>query len=155
MSDPTQLTRREWFRLRPRQTRIATESRSKEHSMGQSQESLQPIPEPVNHDGLDLSELPPMREAKLSAEQVQQLFADIAQLGANIMLMRRTAQSPRAAAARASSSADLNAARDALITGQVSRLQIRYRWQDADWIDTLEAREEEFRLVRIAHQNVR
>jgi hypothetical protein len=155
MSDPTQLTRREWFRLRPRPTRIAAESRSEKHSMGQSQESLQPIPQPVNHDGLDLSELPPMREAKLSAEEIRQLFADIEELGANIMLMRRTSQSPRAAAAPASSSADLNAARDALITGQVSRLQIRYRWQDADWIDTLEAREEEFRLVRIAHQNVR
>jgi hypothetical protein len=155
MSDPTQLTRRDWFRLRSRKESVATDNRPEKHSMGQSQESLQPIANPDNHDGLDLSELPPMREAMLSAEQIRQLFTDIEELADNILLMQRTAQSPRAAVAHSTSSVNLVAARDAILTGQVPRLQIRYRWQNADWIDTLETRESEYRLVRITHRNVR
>lgn len=153
MSDPAQLTRRDWFRLSVGRSPAASGKRSTAHSMGEAPETLQPIAHPENHDGLDLSELPPMREALLSAEQIRQLFADIGELGENILLMRRTAGSRRAAGAEATSPADLLAARDALLNGQVPRLQIRYRWRDADWIDTLEARESAFRLVRIAHGN--
>jgi hypothetical protein len=75
-----------------------------------------------------------------------------AKLATNILLMRRSSPSPRAATVHAATSAELTLAGSALISGQVPRLQIRYRWQDLDWIDTLASGENGFRLVRIAHQ---
>ena len=112
---------------------------------------LKPIAHPPNHDGLDLSELPPMREATLSVEEVNTLFDDIAQLGADVLLMQRTKGVQRADASKADTKTKLGLAKSSLLSGEIQRLQIRYRWQDQQWIDTLKRETDGFHIVRIAH----
>ncbi len=156
MSD--KITRRDWFRLRGQhQNRMLapTESGVNEFEVNESgvkQDVLSPVAPPVNHDGLDLSELPPMREAILEIQQINALFADIAQLGTDIQLMQRSVASLRATASRAKSVDDLAMAKDALLTGRTPRVQIRYRWQGVLWIDTLTHQPDGYRIVRIVHQ---
>ncbi|NQV25522.1 MAG: hypothetical protein HQ518_14275 [Rhodopirellula sp.] len=122
--------------------------------MGEVPNGLQAIAHPVNHDGMDLAELPPMREALLSEDQVRQLFSDIESLASDILLMQRSARSQRAAASKVTTEEQLRMAQDALLSGDVPRVQIRYRWQEANWIDTLERRDDGVRLIRIAHNTV-
>ena len=95
--------------------------------------------------------LPPVREALLSASQIEALFADIAILATNVVLMQRMNGSPRATATSVSANEQLSAAQTAFLEGNVQRVQIRYRWEETAWIDTLERKANEFRLVRIAH----
>jgi len=166
MANDDKMSRRDWFRLRPRRTGSDDAKPSGIEStltvnapnltMGEVPDRLQPVAHPVNHDGMDLSELPPMREAILSKEQVRQLFSDIESLASNILLMRRSARSQRATASRATASKattaeQLRTAQNSLLSGNVPRVQIRYHWQEANWIDTLEARDVGVRLVRISH----
>lgn len=152
MSDSPKLSRRDWFRLRPATAKQQPDSasRSSEVSIGQDARGLQPIAHPENYDGLDLSQLPPMREAVLTAEDVRQLFADIETFATDVLLMQRTSRT--ATASRVHTSENLVAAKRALLGGRIRRLQLRYRWQDTAWIDTLEAHPNGFRVVRIAHQ---
>lgn len=100
---------------------------------------------------MDLSKLPPMREALLSAEQVSELFADIEQLGTETLLMQRSSREVRANVTSADTAKNLQLAEAALLTGVIARIQIRYRWQDTLWIDTLESKPDGYRIVRIAH----
>ena len=119
--------------------------------MGEAPNGLQPIAHPENHDGMNLSELPPMREALLSEEQVRQLFSDIKVLASDILLMQRSARSQRATASKTTTAEQLRAAQETLLSGTVPRVQIRYQWQAANWIDTLERRDNGVRLIRITH----
>lgn len=162
MGDGKQISRREWFRLQPRRTPSNdTESDDTVNApgptMGEAPDRLQAIAHPVNHDGMDLSELPPMREAILSEQQVRQLFRDIESLGSDILLMQRSAHAPRATAsaataAKATTTEQLRMAQDSLLSGKLTRVQVRYNWQEANWIDTLEVRGDGVRLVRISHK---
>jgi hypothetical protein len=122
-----------------------------EHSMGASPNGLQPIAHPENHGGMNLTELAPMREAVLCEEQVRQLFTDIESLASDIMLMQRSAGSSRATTSSASTAEPLRTALQSLLCGAIPRVQIRYHWQAARWIDTLERHDAGFRLVRIIH----
>jgi hypothetical protein len=161
MTDDHKMSRRDWFRLRPRPAESNdTDSNdtgsdktvdAPRHSMGETPNGLQAIAHPVNHDGMDLAELPPMREALLSEEQVRQLFADIESLASDILLMQRSARSQRAAASKVTTEELLRLAQATLLSGDVPRVQIRYHWQEANWIDTLERRDDGVRLIRIAH----
>lgn len=165
MAEGNKLSRRDWFRLRPRRSEAdtpaditATEAprqtlSATEHAMGESSHGLQPIAHPENHDSMNLSELPPMREALLSEEQVRQLFADIEALASDIRLMQRSARSLRATAtaSKATTAEQLRIAQETFLSGTVPRLQIRYHWQAANWIDTLERRDNGVRLIRITH----
>ncbi|QDV26203.1 hypothetical protein [Aureliella helgolandensis] len=152
MTDKPQVSRRDWFRLRvPPRPDVEASSTSPQTAIGAAAAGLQPVPEPVNHDGMDLSQLPPMREAFLSEEQVRQLFSDIETLGSDILLMQRGANAQRATASRATAAAQLRVAQDTLLSGEIRRLQVRYHWQQVDWIDTLEAGQQGVRLIRIAH----
>jgi hypothetical protein len=156
MADGNRMSRREWFRLRPRHTdQDAAASRNAANNgsaaMGEAPDVLQAVAHPVNHDGMDLSELPPMREALLTKEQVRQLFSDIESLASDILLMQRSARSQQASASRATTAEQLRTAQESLLSGNVPRVQIRYFWQETNWIDTLEARDQGVRLVRIAH----
>jgi hypothetical protein len=161
MTDGNKISRRDWFRLRPRRTPSnGAESDDTvidpNRTMGEVPDRLQAIAHPVNHDGMDLSELPPMREAILSEAQVRQLFADIESLASDILLMQRSTRSLRATTSRATASKattaeQLRTAQNSLLSGNVPRVQIRYHWQEANWIDTLEARDDGVRLVRISH----
>jgi hypothetical protein len=154
MSDSPKLSRRDWFRLRPATAKQQSDSasRSSEVSIGQEARGLKPIAHPENHDGLDLSQLPPMREAVLRAEDVRQLFTDIESLATDVLLMQRTSRTANATASRVHTSESLNAAKNALLSGGIRRVQLRYRWENTSWIDTLETQPVGFRLVRIAHQ---
>lgn len=119
--------------------------------MGETPNGLQAIAHPVNHDGMDLAELPPMREALLSEEQVRQLFSDIESVASDILLMQRSARSQRAAASKVTTEEQLRLAQATLLSGDAPRVQIRYHWQEANWIDTLERRDDGVRLIRITH----
>lgn len=146
MSDDVNLSRRQWFRLRGKPP-----APSRDAAVGEQAVGLTPIETPPNHDGMDLSELPPMREAMLTAEQVRELFGDIGQLASDVVLMQRSTSASRAAGRRIDSAQSLIQALDLLLAGGVSRVQIRYGWNGANWIDTLEAKPEGYRLVRIVH----
>lgn len=159
MSNSDKMSRRDWFRLGPRRTDTSDAdvtvppTSGESPSMGESLNELQPIAHPQNHHGMNLAELPPMRDAMLTEEQVRQLFSDIEALASDILLMQRSARSQRAVATGSSATTadQLRAAQEALLSGTVPRLQIRYHWQAANWIDTLERRETGVRLIRITH----
>lgn len=160
MSDNARISRRDWFRLRPVRrvdeplpgNAMVASPTQPAHSMGQTQEALQPVNLPENHGGIDLAELPPMREMMLSEEQVRQLFADIVSQASEVLLMQRLPHAQSASAPTLSTPEQLSAAQVSLLSGSVPRLQIRYHWQEVNWIDTLERRAEGVRLVRIKHQ---
>ena len=154
MTDSSKLTRRDWFRLRRPTPQTNVAANAQPPKMGQKTAGLKPIPDPVNHDGMDLSELPPMREAMLTREEVNQLFDDIETQGSDILLMQRVTRTGQATAARAKTSEQLTLAKESLLSASVPRVQIRYRWQDSAWIDTLESKPDGFRLVRINHRGM-
>ena len=139
MSSKDQLTRRDWFRLRL--------SKPNHDRLGADQQSgMKPVAELPNHDGLDLSELPPVHEALLAADQVRGLFSDLEHCATNVQLLVRGASAD---------SADLGTylrlTCDQLLSGKITKLQVRYEWQDARWIDTLEHKAQGTRIVRIRH----
>ena len=159
MTDSPKISRRDWFRLRvPHQNQMLdkrdtgpAKTEDSSNAISETATGLMPIEHPPNHDGLDLSALPPMREATLSKEQVITLFSDIEQLATDILLMQRMTGAQRADASKADSSTKLELAKSALLSGLVPRMQIRYRWQDQQWIDTLKRQDDGFHIVRIAH----
>lgn len=147
MTDASKLSRREWFRLRvPRKNQLLGHAET-----GSSNNVLKPIEHPPNHDGMNLSDLPPMREARLSAVQIEALIRDIAELAADVQLMQHADNSNRATARNANSAEQLDFAKAALLSGTVPRIQIRYRWNGKRWIDTLKVESGTYHLVRIAH----
>ncbi len=137
--NPRQMSRRDWFRLRAPYV-------SKESLGTEPQKSLQPIDEPPNYDGMDLSELPPIHEAMISADDVKALFADIKHCAKDVQLIARGAKQ-----AGPDQSGSLEEIGEALLSGRVKKMQVRYVWQSSRWIDTLEQQPNGFRLVRIAH----
>ncbi|APZ93886.1 hypothetical protein [Fuerstiella marisgermanici] len=152
MHSNERLSRRAWFRLRPpKPAPEPTPSTTREATVGQTAPGLAEVAHPPNHDGMDMSELPPMREAILAAEQVEELFADIEQLGTDILLMQRSSRTAQANVSQADAARNLQVAKTSLLSGGIARVQIRYRWQDTLWIDTLEAKPGGYRIIRIAH----
>lgn len=172
MKNSHQLSRRDWFRLKlPRQPSMLDDpknelslerepdsplsSATEDGSPAACDSGMKPIDLPPNHDGLDLSKLPPMREATISSEQVAALFSDIEQLATDVLLMQRTRGShQRAETSKADTPSKLGLAQNALLEGAISRLQVRYRWQNQLWIDTLKRESDGFHIVRIAHQSI-
>jgi hypothetical protein len=141
-SQQPQMSRRDWFRLR-----VPASQPSPQPKLGdQQQTGLQPLDEPVNHGQVDLASLPPMHEAVLDAKDVALLFTDIKQHAKEVTLIARNARSSKPDQAE-----KLAVACEQLLTGKVSKLQIRYHWTNARWIDTLQHVPGGFRLVRIQH----
>lgn len=158
MPDSTKMSRRAWFRLRlpepeaePQSSPPRPVAKERPPVIGQTSVGLSDVAHPPNHDGMNLSDLPPMREALLSAEQVDDLFSDIEQLGTDILLMQRTSRAARADACNTDTTRNLQIAKTSLLSGTIARVQIRYRWQDTLWIDTLESKPDGYRIIRIAH----
>jgi len=156
MSENVRMSRRDWFRLRPQQPVVEAPTISKSTEdrkpvIGQSQETLQPVAFPENHGSVSLTELPPMCEGLLSAEQVRQLFSDIESLASKVLLMQRLPNTQRATAPGLSTPEQLRSAETTLLSGTIPRVQVRYHWESVNWIDTLERREDGIRLVRIKH----
>lgn len=93
--------------------------------------------------------LPDLHQATLDVETVEQLFRDIescAQITEIIPKFAARALVPAACALT------LAAARELLVSGQFRALQLRYRYDGADWWDTLQVLPEGFRLARIRHE---
>ncbi len=150
MSDSARLSRRDWFRLRvPNLNPPSADERRA--TVGEQAVGLNPVAHPPNHDGMNLADLPPMREAMLSAEQVTEVFSDIEQLATDVMLMQRSSRSASTSVSKADTSRSLQVALTSLLLGAIPRVQLRYQWQGALWIDTLEGKPSGYRLVRITH----
>ncbi|MCA9131019.1 MAG: hypothetical protein R3C12_21680 [Planctomycetaceae bacterium] len=159
MPENTRMSRRDWFRLRPARDDVKAPvidapELTREPVIGHGQETLRPVAVPENYGGINLADLPPMRESLLSKEQVAQLFSDIELLGSNVLLMQRLPNAQRTSASSVASADQLKAAMISLVAGTIARVQIRYRWEESNWIDTLERTENGFRLVRIQHRGV-
>lgn len=149
MTTENKMSRRDWFRLKSPKSPVLNQWLGKQSETSKVSQGLQPVELPPNHDGMDLAELPPMREAFLSVEEIGSLFADIASLATDIQLMQR--RQTKGIANVGIDKEKLELARIAFLDGSVAKIQIRYRWQDALWIDTLERKEKGFRLLRIVH----
>lgn len=94
------------------------------------------------------AKLPELNQALLDAAQVEQLLRDIeacTQITEIIPKYAARGHVPDTAAVT------LTQARELLATRAVRGLQLRYRYEDADWWDTLMIVGEQFRLVRIRH----
>lgn len=92
--------------------------------------------------------LPELNLTLLDATQVEQLLGDIeacTQITEIIPKYTARGHVPEAAAVT------LAQARELLATRAVRGLQLRYRYENADWWDTLMLVGEQFRLVRIRH----
>lgn len=104
-----------------------------------------PIPPPPDEPPVKLPEL---NMTLLDPEQVEQLLRDIeacTQITEIIPKYAARDHVPDTAAVT------LAQARELLTSRAVRGLQLRYRYQDADWWDTLMLAGEQFRLVRIRH----
>jgi len=140
------MSRRDWFRLRKSPSQPVP---SQPPSDMMKTDKMKSVDEPVNHGGVDLSSLPPMHEALLDKKEVAALFSDLEQHAGDVQLIARSARN--GAGNAPDQSVHLRLACERLLNGNIRKLQIRYQWQDAKWIDTLEMRPEGFRLVRIQH----
>jgi hypothetical protein len=92
--------------------------------------------------------LPDLNMTLLDAAQVDQLFRDIelcAQITEIIPKFAARGHVPDTAAVT------LAEARELITTRAVRGLQLRYRYEGADWWDTLMLVGDQFRLVRIRH----
>jgi hypothetical protein len=121
MNQPNpKVSRRDWFRLKiPHQN----QSLGVDEATAEVSKQLEAIEHPPNHDGLDLNELPPMREALLSEEQLAMLFGDIGKLGTEVQLMQRNSRaSGPNQRAKMDQSSNLATAKDALIQKSIVRL---------------------------------
>ncbi len=156
------MNRRDWFRLRGANRKTLqsedTSGQNESHASLSSNpdlgatSSMQPIALPPNHDGMDLAKLPPMREAQLRLDEVLELLNDIETHATEIQLLQRE-QSLVSNRVHNNPKEGIERAMQALSHASIARLQIRYSWQDALWIDTLETTSNGFRLVRIEHRS--
>jgi hypothetical protein len=117
--------------------------------LGTSQQrEMQRVTQPPNHDGMDVTQLPPVHEAHLTAEQVEALFSDLGQHAGDIQIMSR-----RTTPADSDHTSRLPELSALLLSGKIAKAQIRYTWRGARWIDTIECNANDFRLVRIRHSH--
>jgi len=122
------------------------------------QNAMEPVASPINHAGMDLSELPHMREAELGRQDITDLFEDLGKLASNVTMRQRLSQPGHSIPDdpqpihRRPIREQLTTAKQALFSGNINRLQIRYDWDGCHWIDTLERSEAGYRLLRIQHQ---
>jgi len=85
----------------------------------------------------------------LNDEALAALFRDLENSASDVQLNRGgPSQNPLGKQPTAD---QLRAAHQALREGSLNRLQIRYRWEGALWIDTLQRVDREYRLIRVAH----
>lgn len=105
----------------------------------------------VNAESVEADEntpLPDLNEAILDRDTLDQLFRDLE------ACVRITEIIPKFADRRmvAEETVTLAQARELLLDGKARGVQIRYRYEDADWWDTLMNTPQGVRLVRIRHE---
>ncbi len=153
-SSEPKISRRDWFRLRRGTTAADCLQVDNTADRGQPRQLMapgQPISQPTNYGEIDLAQLPPLREAELDGEQLVQLFEDLREFAHRISVHYRGLSSG-VDQGLVDAATQLIAVRTELFSGRLSRVQIRYAWDGAWWIDTLESRDGRFRLVRICHK---
>lgn len=89
--------------------------------------------------------LPPIHDAPLAPAAIDALFADLELVADALEITARSANARRADSTRLT----LADARAALDSGTVAALQLRYRFDGADWCDTLIRTATGARLIRI------
>ncbi|MGZ8900168.1 MAG: hypothetical protein ACXW3Z_08740 [Limisphaerales bacterium] len=92
--------------------------------------------------------LPDLTTAPLDAAQVDQLLRDIEQCAQITEIIPKYASREHVPDA---ANISLAQARELLATRAVRGMQIRYRYEGADWWDTLMLVGDQYRLVRIRH----
>lgn len=88
--------------------------------------------------------VPPMWQADLDAAALGQLFADLG-TAAEVLSVQGKSGAGRYASP---DPLTLEAAREQFASGEITGVQIRYRFEDREWIDTLLRVGRGFRLVR-------
>lgn len=93
--------------------------------------------------------LPDLQQSVLDSKTVAQLFSDIAEFGTDFEIIPKfTAEGYIDHRTQLT----LDDGRTLLLAGKLRALQIRYRYQGADWWDTLMTTPQGIRLVRIQHE---
>jgi hypothetical protein len=92
--------------------------------------------------------LPELHNAILDAAQLEQLLVDIETCAELTEILPKYAEQQRVGDA---SHVTLAQARELLGTRAVRALQLRYRYENADWWDTVMIAGDRFRVVRIRH----
>ncbi len=92
--------------------------------------------------------MPELNQADLDFATTEQLFHDIAELTEIVEIIPKQDKNQKVAP----TSLTLDEARALLFNGNLRGLQIRYDYQGYQWWDTLMAKQNGFRLVRIAHE---
>lgn len=93
-------------------------------------------------------ELPPLQDVVLDDDTVAQLFFDLGQAAELVGVSVKPLGGRRAAAAEELSLAE---AHRALRSRAVAAVQLRYRFADEEWWDTLMPAPAGIRLIRISH----
>ena len=88
--------------------------------------------------------VPPMWQADLDAAAVGQLFADLG-AAAEVLSIQGKGGAQKYASPDPLA---LDTARDRLASGEIAGVQVRYRYDGGEWIDTLLRAAGGFRLVR-------
>lgn len=86
-----------------------------------------------------------VQEAVLDDGTLQQLFFDLSQLAQIVEVRLKAAERAYAT----DSAPTLEAARHAVATRDALAVQLRYRYRNAEWIDTILRVDGGFRLVRV------
>lgn len=92
--------------------------------------------------------LPALHSSTLTLAQVEQLLTDIETCTELIEILPKYAAQQNVPD---SAQITLAEAADLLASKSVRGLQLRYRYQEADWWDTLMTSGDQFRIVRIRH----
>ena len=93
--------------------------------------------------------LPPVHIANIDGEKLRELFFDVESLGEHLEIVIKPSSEGYVDRGRPPS---LGEAITQLLQGTALGVQLRYRFQGADWWDTLLRTAEGFRLVRIQHR---
>ena len=94
-----------------------------------------------------MNELPELNEALLDSAGLDELTSDIV---THTEILEVIVKNPGQRYAQ-EQSPSLDTGVESLKSGQAAGLQIRYRYEDAQWWDTIMATSDGFRLVRIRH----
>jgi hypothetical protein len=97
---------------------------------------------------LQAKDLPPLHEGMLDAAGLGALFGDLGALAEVMEVITKGGAVDRATPGRLT----LATAEELLRTGAVRGVQVRYRYEDAEWWDTILALPQGFRVVRIQQE---
>jgi len=93
-------------------------------------------------------DLPELQDANIDASVLAQLFDDVAACAELHEVLVRN--NPRALSGQGPAYT-LEEARDAMLSGEIRAVQLRYSFEGVQWWDTISALPKGFHLIRIQH----